>query len=59
MDADWGGDASNRKSFSGYVLVAADCVFSWCAKKQNIVSLSSTEAEYVAISAAATEAIYI
>ena len=39
--------------------MAADCVFSGCAKKQNIVSLSSTEAEYVAISAAATEAVYI
>ena len=44
VDADLGGDASDRKSFSGYVFVAADCEFSWSAKKQNIVSLSSTEA---------------
>lgn len=59
VDADWAGDASDRKSFSGYVFVAADCVFAWNARKQNVVSLSSTEAEYVAISAAATEVAYI
>lgn len=59
VDADWAGDANDRKSFSGYVFVIANCVFAWSARKQNVVSLSSTEAEYVAISAAATEAVYV
>lgn len=58
-DADWGGDAMNRKSYSGYAFVKANCVFSWEAKKQNVVALSSTEAEYIALSSAAKEAIYI
>lgn len=59
VDADWAGDSTDRKSFSGYVFVAANCVFTWSSRKQKVVSLSSTEAEYVAISAAATEATYI
>lgn len=50
---------SRMLSFSGYAFVAANCAFSWNARKQSVVSLSSTEAEYIAISAAATEAVYI
>ena len=59
VDADWAGDTKDRKSFSGYVFVAAGCVFAWSAKKQNLVALSSTEAEYVALSNAATEVVYV
>ena len=58
-DADWGGDSTNRKSYSGYAFVKANCVFSWEARKQNIVALSSTEAEYIAMSSAAKEAVYL
>ena len=39
--------------------VDADCVFSWESKKQSVVALSSTEAEYRALSTAAKEAAYI
>lgn len=59
VDADWGGDASDRKSYTGCSFVAAGSVFSWESKKQNLVALSSTEAEYVALSTAAKEAVYI
>ena len=59
VDADWAGDLRDRKSFSGYVFVVAGCVFAWSARKQSLVALSSTEAEYVAISMASTEAVYI
>ncbi|CAD7003740.1 unnamed protein product [Ceratitis capitata] len=59
VDADWGGDASDRKSYSGSAFVAAGAVTSWESKKQSIVALSSTEAEYVALSIAAKEAIYL
>lgn len=59
VDADWAGDASDRKSFTGYSFVAAGCVFAWSARKQSVVSLSTTEAEYIAISAAATEVSYL
>jgi len=58
-DADWGGDSLNRKSYTGYGFVFAGAVFSWECKKQHTVALSSTEAEYMALSSAAKEAIYL
>ncbi|XP_053968666.1 uncharacterized protein LOC128870094 [Anastrepha ludens] len=58
-DADWGSDPSDRKSYSGYAFVLAGGVFSWESKKQSVVALSSTETEYLALSAAAKEAAYI
>lgn len=58
-DADWGGDSNDRRSTTGYLFKFSDCLISWCSKKQVSVSLSSTEAEYVAISMAASEACWI
>ncbi|WVZ24171.1 hypothetical protein V8G54_002715 [Vigna mungo] len=49
-DSDWSGDQLDRKSTFGYVLKFMGAAFSWCSKKQNIVALSSCEAEYVAAS---------
>lgn len=59
VDADWAGDTKDRKSFSGYVFIGAGCAFAWSARKQSLVALSSTEAEYVALSNAATEVAYV
>lgn len=59
VDADWGSDNENRKSYSGYVFLMAGGVFSYESKKQNTVALSSTEAEYVALSSAAKEVLYL
>uniref|UniRef100_A0A0A1WIR6 Retrovirus-related Pol polyprotein from transposon TNT 1-94 n=1 Tax=Zeugodacus cucurbitae TaxID=28588 RepID=A0A0A1WIR6_ZEUCU len=59
VDADWGSDASDRKSYTGSAFIAAGSVFSWKSKKQSVVALSSTEAEYIALSTAAKEAAYI
>lgn len=58
-DADWGGDSSTRKSTSGYVFKIGNCTISWRSKRQSIVALSSTEAEYVALSHATQEAIWL
>jgi len=58
-DADWGGDISTRKSTSGYVFYASGGVVSWSSKKQSSVALSSTEAEYMALTQAAKEAIWL
>uniref|UniRef100_A0A0K8VG31 Retrovirus-related Pol polyprotein from transposon TNT 1-94 n=1 Tax=Bactrocera latifrons TaxID=174628 RepID=A0A0K8VG31_BACLA len=56
VDADWGGDMSNRRSYTGYAFFLAGGPISWKSEKQNSVALSSTEAEYMALSSAAKEA---
>ena len=58
-DADWGSNALSRKSYSGYVFLIGGGAFSWSSKKQNCVALSSTAAEYIAMSTAAKEAAYL
>lgn len=49
-DADWAGDRNDRKSTSGYVYKVFGNTVSWSSRKQPTVSLSSTEAEYIALS---------
>lgn len=58
-DANWGGDVRDRKSTTGYCFMFSGCLISWCSKKQNIVSISSTESEYVAMSMAGAEACWL
>ena len=57
VDADWGSNPNGRKSHSGYLFTVCGGVISWASKKQSVVALSSTEAEYVAASLASQEAI--
>lgn len=45
-DADFGGDMDNRRSTSGYIFLYGGTCISWCSKKQDSVSLSTTEEEY-------------
>ncbi|GBN73600.1 Copia protein [Araneus ventricosus] len=42
-------DTIDRKSVSGYALMFCNCPILWCCKKQNCISLSSTEAEIIAL----------
>ncbi len=58
-DADWGGDINDRKSTSGYIFKLNGGAVSWRSKKQSGVALSTAEAEYVALSAAAQEAMWL
>jgi hypothetical protein len=57
-DADFANDP-DRKSVSGYVFKMNGGPISWKSKKQNIVALSSTEAEYIALSEATQEALWL
>ncbi|KAJ9545374.1 hypothetical protein OSB04_025081 [Centaurea solstitialis] len=47
-DADHGGCKLDRKSTIGHIQFLGDKLVSWASKKQNCVSLSTAEAEYVA-----------
>lgn len=58
-DANWAGDVDTRRSTSGYVFKVANCTVSWCSKKQASVTKSTTEAEYIALSQATQEAIWM
>lgn len=58
-DANWGGDLKNRRSTTGFCFMFANCLISWCSKRQASVSLSSTESEYIAISMAAADACWL
>lgn len=57
VDADWGGDRLDRKSYTGYVFFLSGGPVSWRSEKQQSVALSSTEAEYMALTTACKEAI--
>ena len=65
VDADFAGswhkaDADNADavmSRTGYVLMYAGCPVTWCSKLQTEVTLSTTEAEYIALSQALREVI--
>ena len=52
-DNDWEGDSTDRKSTSGYVFMLVEGPISWSSKKQSAIALSSTEAEYRVVNAAA------
>ncbi|XP_060190804.1 secreted RxLR effector protein 161-like [Lycium barbarum] len=58
-DADHGGDLDERKSTSGYVFLLSDGAVSWSSKKQSCRSLSTMEAEYVALASAAQETVWL
>lgn len=58
-DADWASDAIDRRSTTGYVFLAGTSAISWNSKKQPTVALSTTEAEYMAMSAATQEAVWL
>lgn len=55
-DSDYAGDVDTRKSTSGYIYFMANGPFSWRTARQHAVTLSSTEAEYYALTEAAKEA---
>jgi hypothetical protein len=57
-DAD-GMSQEHRHAISGYIFMIDGGAVTWSAKKQEIVAISTTEAEYIALTYAAKEALWI
>lgn len=59
VDADHARDRVDRKSTTGFLFEVYGNSVVWCSRKQTGVSLSSTEAEYIASSLAVCEAMWL
>jgi hypothetical protein len=55
VDADYAGDKNTSRSTTGWTFLMAGGAVAWSSRKQPTVSLSSTEAEYVAAASAARD----
>ncbi|XP_052290010.1 secreted RxLR effector protein 161-like [Citrus sinensis] len=58
-DSDYVGYLDDRRSTSGYVFMFGSAAISWSSKKQPIVTLSTTEAEFVAAASCACQALWL
>jgi hypothetical protein len=50
VDSDWAADVDSRRSHTGYLIMLNGGPLSWKSHRQDCVSLSTSEAEYVAAS---------
>ena len=58
-DSDHAGDLGDRKSTLGFIFILSGCTISWRSLRQKAVAISFTEAEYIAMSGAAQEALWL
>ncbi|XP_014506440.1 uncharacterized protein LOC106766206 [Vigna radiata var. radiata] len=58
-DSNYAGDSDDRRSTSGAVFMIGTTVVSWASNKQPVVSLSTTEAEYIAAAFCACQCIWL
>ncbi|GEM11021.1 gag-Pol polyprotein [Rhodotorula toruloides] len=58
-DSDWGACPTTSRSTVGYVFLLANGAVSWASKLQPRVTASSTEAEYLGLSHACKETVYL
>ena len=59
VDLDFAGDLDKMRSITGYIYTLCGGAVSWKASLQSVVALSTTEAEYIALSETVKEAIWL
>ncbi|GKD28335.1 hypothetical protein Tco_1239113 [Tanacetum coccineum] len=59
VDLDYAKDSDKGRSITGYAFLVQGCVVSWKAMLQHMVTLSTTEAECMALTDAVKEAIWL
>ena len=59
VDADYAHKAEDRRSVSGVAVSCGGTLVSWFSRTQKCVTLSTTEAEYVAVADGVKEALYV
>jgi len=58
-DSNWASDKDTRRSITGSLIFVNDSLVAWKSKMQDSVSLSSSEAEYIAMSMCLMEMMFI
>ncbi len=59
VESNFAEDPKDRKSVMNYCFFLNGVLVSWCSKKQKTISISTTEAEYIALGHTAREVIWI
>ncbi|XP_075665478.1 secreted RxLR effector protein 161-like [Castanea sativa] len=59
FDADWAGNADDRKSTSRSCFYVGNNLVSWMSKKQTSISLSTAEAKYIATGSCCTQLLWM
>lgn len=59
VDSDYAGDTDDRKSTGGYIFILGSGAISWSSKKQAVVTLSTTEAEFISAATGSCQAVWL
>lgn len=59
-EADWAGNVDTRRATSRYIFqLDSSCLLSWQRKKQSVIAMFISEAEYISTAAIAKELIWL
>ena len=58
-DASWADDPQTQKTTAGHIIYVGKSPIKWMSKQQNLVTLSTTEAEYVSMSVAGRDMMWV